>query len=333
MHHRPSRGCDRLSTRETSRDPVAHAFLRYREKAGSQRTPHPVIGRMNLTRLALSTIALCAFSTTRPSRILAQGAATDARAKVVFRAFDLNESGWLSGRELVACDCRAYDADRNGEITWEEFRIGWARAPLFGAGEATRGGEPQRGTANAQPAPVAAPTTATSKFRPGDRVQINIAGAWHSATIVQVQNGRYRLSRDDLAYGVTTSDEWIPEERLRVLVDTPTPARAPTSALPASVPVGAYSCTTYGGGAHVGELRILGAATSSGVTPDGSGPQHKFSYDTASGTISWVNGLQIAGFTVERAEYRPETNGTPNINLHYRRQAGGNLNSMSCTRR
>jgi hypothetical protein len=52
----------------------------------------------------------------------------------------------------------------------------------------------------------------------------------------------------------------------------------------------------------------------------------------SNGTLHWVGGLTIAGWTVESAEYRPESSGRPNINLHYRRQAGGNLNSMSCTR-
>jgi hypothetical protein len=88
-----------------------------------------------------------------------------------------------------------------------------------------------------------------------------------------------------------------------------------------------------GGGANVGELHILGGNVSSGVTRNGSGPQHKFAYDATSGAITWVDGFQIVGFTVERAEYRPGPDAKPNINLHYRRQAGGNLNSMSCTHR
>jgi hypothetical protein len=41
--------------------------------------------------------------------------------------------------------------------------------------------------------------------------------------------------------------------------------------------------------------------------------------------------MKIVGWTVEQAFYRPTSNGKPNINLHYRLRAGGNLNSMSCS--
>jgi hypothetical protein len=352
---------------------------------------------MNVIRFALRATALCAISTT----LAAQGPASpEARVKVFFRAFDLNGNGTLAEREVTGCNCRSYDANRNGEITWEEFRAGWTRTPLFGgtaprsdddappAGEQAAaaqagfrlgdrvsweiGGITFPGTIYnvdgdrfqvdrdgygrasewvtaseltrlAPPPPQApaqgaaqrsvqraAPATA-SRFRPGDRVEVNTGGRWSRATVVQAENGRYRVSRDDNAFGVTTSEEWIPEARLRAFVDTPAPARPAAGALPGAVPTGVYSCLLYGGG-QIGKLRILGAGVSSGVTADGSGPQYRFVYDPASGAINWT-ALQIVGFTVERAEYRPEANGTPNINLHYRRQAGGNLNSMSCARR
>ena len=291
---------------------------------------------MDITRLALSAAAACACYVVQPAAAHAQNrASVDARAKAAFGAFDLNESGWLSGREITACDCRSYDSDRNGEITWDEFRAGWARAPLFGDGAAPRGREVPQAATNPPLTQRPAPANTAGKYSVADRVQVSVDGSWHSATVIQVRNGEYRLARDDRAYGVASSEEWIAENRLRPFVDTPTPARPPTSNLPSSVPTGSYACTTYqtGGGANVGELHVLGGNVSSGVTRDGSGPQHKFTYDATTGAIAWEGGLQIAGFTVERAEYRPGTDGKPNINLHYRRQAGDNLNSMSCTRR
>jgi len=108
-------------------------------------------------------------------------------------------------------------------------------------------------------------------------------------------------------------------------------AAPPVAGLPASVPEGFYSCMTYGSvSASVGKLRILGGGLSSGVTPDGTGPQHHYSYDASTGAITWADGMKVAGWTVEQALYRP-SGGKPNINLHYRLRAGGNLNSMSCT--
>jgi hypothetical protein len=36
-----------------------------------------------------------------------------AQAKAIFQAFDLNSSGWLSGREVAACDCRQAGGNLN----------------------------------------------------------------------------------------------------------------------------------------------------------------------------------------------------------------------------
>jgi hypothetical protein len=275
----------------------------------------------------------------------AQAQGSSGQARAVFQAFDLNQSGWLSGREVTACDCPAYDGDRNGEITWEEFRAGYARAPLFGgdrkrpAGPGATQAAPARAAAPprapaAAPSPAAAPAppSANTPYRVGQEVEVKVGGSWHPATIVNIQNGRYALSRHDRSLGVTTDNEWIGAENLRPFVArlrAPTPTNAP---MPAAVPSGDYDCMTYGTSQSIGKLRMLGNGVSSGVTRDGSGPQHRFTFDSSNGTLHWVGGLTIAGWTVESAEYRPEFSGRPNINLHYRRQAGGNLNSMSCTR-
>ena len=41
-----------------------------------------------------------------------------------FKRFDANQSGWLSGKELTACNCTQYDTNADNEVTLEEFFIG-----------------------------------------------------------------------------------------------------------------------------------------------------------------------------------------------------------------
>jgi EF hand len=348
-------------------------------------------------RLALLVAAVFGLGITIPRITAAQDPSSpQAQAKARFRQLDQNESGWLSGRELAACDCRAYDLNGDGEVNWEEFsrgeqNAGGARSgasvalqPANATAEGAAPGEYRIGdrvmwdlggieyagtiysaeagkyqierdgygrarewvsptelrrlsraaTPNgAQRQPAAGPATVTTnnRFHPGDRVEMNIDGAWYAATVSNAVDARYHVVRDDRTFGVASSEEWIAENRLRPLASKPAAAAPPTGALPQALPAGLYTCMTYqtGGGANVGKLRILGDGQSSGVTPDGAGPQRRFSYDATSGAIGWTPALQIVGFTVERAEYRP-SNGRPNINLHYRARAGGNLNSMYC---
>jgi hypothetical protein len=177
----------------------------------------------------------------------------------------------------------------------------------------------------------AAPAVAGSRYRPGDRVEINVDGTWYAASVASVQDDRYRVQRDDHTFGVSSTGEWVSPARLRPLVTKPAASR-PVAGLPNAVPAGLYSCTLFGSGNTAGKLRILNGTTSSGVTPDGGGPQHQFTYDPASGVITWAGGLQIFSWTVEQASYGPDAKGVPNINLHYRLRAGGNLNSMGCRR-
>jgi hypothetical protein len=272
--------------------------------------------------LTLALFAAAAASAQSPS-------APDARVKVIFQAFDLNESGWLSGREVKACDCLAYDTDGNGEVTWAEFKAGYARAPLFGA-TPPRASAQQGVARRAEPAaPVA---DARASYRVGQEVEVNVDGTWYQATVVGARDGRFALSRHDRSQGVTTSDEWITADRLRPWVAPPHVATASRTPAPTALPLGDYVCTTYQTNAMVGVLRLYGGGLSSGVTRDGSGPQRRYAYDPAAGTLRWDGGLTIAGWTVEAAEYRPQSDGRPNINLHYRLRAGGNLNSMSCLR-
>jgi hypothetical protein len=268
---------------------------------------------------------------------------------VLFDAFDLNNNGSLSGRELAACSCAMYDTNTNNEITWDEFRVGFAKAPLFDLGGPGPDDAPSARPATGAPQPPATPGAAAkpkagmaatqaagragkATYDVGEQVEVNVAGTWYPATIVGVRDGRYSLSRHDRSFGVTTDNDWVAADRLRPYTAPPRTATPSATALPAAVPTGDYDCVTYGIATSVGKLRIYSGGMSSGVTRDASGPQHRFVYTPGSGTLLWPEGLTIAGWRVEAAEYRPESNGTPSISLHYRRQAGGNLNSMSCTR-
>ena len=185
-------------------------------------------------------------------------------------------------------------------------------------------------TAHAQAS--AAQGAAASSYRPGDRVEVNVDGTWYAASVANVMDDRYRIQRDDHTFGVSSTEEWVSADRLRPLAARPAAAPRAVGGLPNAVPAGLYSCTLFGSGNTAGKLRILSGTTSSGVTPDGAGPQHQFTYDPASGAMTWIGGLQIFSWTVEQGVYGPDTRGIPNITLHYRMRAGGNLNSMGCKR-
>jgi hypothetical protein len=176
------------------------------------------------------------------------------------------------------------------------------------------------------------PAAVPAPYKIGDRVEINVDGTWYAASVATALDGRYRVHRDDHAYGVSSTEEWVTADRLRALAARPAASPKPVTGLPSAVPTGLYSCTLFGSGNTAGKLRILSGTTSSGVTPDGSGASHQFTYDAASGAITWEGGLRVFSWTVEQALYGPDAKGIPNINLHYRLRAGGNLNSMGCRR-
>ncbi len=277
---------------------------------------------MRTPELDQITLAICVALTFGAAATphVAQAQTSDeaaARAQARFRELDLDSDGVLAGREVENCRCRSYDTDGDGQLTKREFYLGFMLAAF----------ENQQGQASATTAPQ------QGKFSPGDRVELYVDGTWYPATVLTARDASYRLARDDRTFGVASSDEWVSENRLRPYVDRPTPARPPAGRLPNAIPLGLYVCVTYGTyNTTVGRLRILGDGVASGITSDGSGPQRRFTYDPASGDIAWTGGLQIAGWTVERTVYAPQTNGVPNINLHYRMRAGGNLNSMYCKR-
>jgi hypothetical protein len=76
-------------------------------------------------RLTLSAVLCSAAMAGAPSAADAQGSgfsATELKAR--FDRLDANASGRLSGRELEACRCRAYDRNGDGEVTREEYYRG-----------------------------------------------------------------------------------------------------------------------------------------------------------------------------------------------------------------
>lgn len=54
---------------------------------------------------------------------LAQDSRTSA-AERDFQRFDGNQSGWLSGKELIECQCKSYDKNGDNEVTKAEFFAG-----------------------------------------------------------------------------------------------------------------------------------------------------------------------------------------------------------------
>lgn len=176
----------------------------------------------SLLGLALAASTAAAL----PDAARAQDAiALDAQARARFRQLDGNEDGWLSGRELDACRCRAADRDGNGKVTWPEYyrsELQAAVAQLERAAGLTPAGEATR---------PASGTTPPSAFRPGDRVTADFGGVWYPGVVEAERDGRYNVSRD----GYGPNGEWLEASALRALprqaAAQPQPAaEAPTAA-------------------------------------------------------------------------------------------------------
>ncbi len=72
------------------------------------------------TIIRLFPLAFFLFDTVSCSAQTSKAKLTEAE----FKKFDKNESGWLSGNEITACNCKNYDGDGDGEVTKEEFFTG-----------------------------------------------------------------------------------------------------------------------------------------------------------------------------------------------------------------
>lgn len=258
----------------------------------------------------------------------AQGVA-DAKLKAQFQEFDANQSGWLSGREITACGCRAYDTNGDGEITWEEYRAG----ALKTGGAASQPAGPRAAAATA----TAAATAAKSTYEIPDRVEVNYDGKWYPGNIYAVQDGKYKVMRDNY----TSDDRWFTAANLRPLAYAARTLPAPTTALPATVPTGSYLCTTVAAGfsstnsvrTTIGTMRVVGAGSYTGVAKSGTGPSGTFTYDAPTGRVEWDGG-SLKGFFGKVAESRLglDSDGVPYFDIVYRVRDGGNLFNLSCRR-
>lgn len=118
-------------------------------------------------RLTISTVILMlAFA----GLSLAQDANTIA-VEQDFQRFDRNQSGWLSGKELIECQCKDYDKSGDNEVTKSEFFAG-------------------RGVALSPNTPTKRDTPAGDRgaFKIGDRVEADplLIGNWRKGRISQI---------------------------------------------------------------------------------------------------------------------------------------------------
>lgn len=128
-----------------------------------------------------------------------------------FKNFDANKSGWLSGKELIACECNQFDTNGDNEVTLEEF--------LTGKGITRKITE---NTTIAKPSSVTPPTTKTTEtrvqsagsFAVGNKVEAYEIGTWYKAAIKAVgtgdKQGQYLVDYDDYS-----TDRWFYAKDLR----------------------------------------------------------------------------------------------------------------------
>lgn len=168
-----------------------------------------------------------------------------------------------------------------------------------------------------------------------DRVEVNYGGTWYPGVITGVDGNRYQVKRDDY----TQDFKWLDASLIRPLgYAKPAPSR-PRTALPPRIPTGVYSCWTitsgFGSsnstGSAMGDIRITGAGTYTGLSRNGAGPSGRYSYDASTGIVSWEGG-KVAGFfgTPTETTFAIDTKGSPYLDIVYRVRAGGNLFNLSC---
>jgi hypothetical protein len=103
------------------------------------------------------------------------GSAQDARtiaAERDFQRFDGNQSGWLSGKELIACQCKDYDQSGDNEVTKAEFFAG--RGVTLSANKPTNDDAPAANDRHT--------------FKVGDRVEADplLIGNWRKGRVVNI---------------------------------------------------------------------------------------------------------------------------------------------------
>ena len=82
----------------------------------------------------------------------------------IFNALDRNEDGWLSGKELIACQCKGFDKNGNNEITKGEFLAGMNKKE-----DAEADGDDETPTPQKDQKPVNEPKPRQTKETPPDK--------------------------------------------------------------------------------------------------------------------------------------------------------------------
>ena len=119
-----------------------------------------------------------------------------------FKKFDGDESGWLSGKELIACNCKNYDTNGDNEVTKEEFFTGkGSKMTTIIVADANQ------------------TKTKTGQIKPGKAqnngaASGNIKGAWAYTTILYADGTVYelrnRMSNLDLHEdGTYNQNTWV----------------------------------------------------------------------------------------------------------------------------
>lgn len=241
---------------------------------------------------------------------------------------------WYPGR-VLAVQGAQYRITYDGYASsWDE----WVAADrLRGAG----------GAASASSAPAARPSgtppagAAAATWRPGERVEAYVDGAWHSASVLRVgtgaEAGQVRVTLDGYTYG-TSRMEWVAPSHLRRPARTqPRPAAA-AQGLPAALPAGLYVCTTSyttqtaTSLMTIGRMRLRADGTYTGISRDGTGGGGRYRYSAATGTVEWIGGLRgFSGIPTGTRVTRDPRAGIL-ITVSYQVRAGGSEYSLECAR-
>lgn len=294
------------------------------------------------------TLLACLF-TVSAADVSAQATAVDPAAlRARFQKFDITQDGWLDGTEVTACGCMAFDRNGDREITWEEYRDGSAAA-----GRGARAGPPAAPALTPTPAtparpaatpappaaapaqPSAAPTPAqvrAATYRIPDRVEVRVDGTWYPGSIYAVRDGEYKVMRD----GYTSDSRWFAPSDLRPYTAPARPAPARDAGLPRVVPLGTYNCTSWASSSSrsgFGQISVTGNGQYTALARDGAGAPSRFTYDPASGEITWAGG-KLQGFfgTVTGSNFGYDSRRTPVITVSYVVRVGGNGFDLSCAK-
>lgn len=212
-----------------------------------------------------------------------------------FARFDVTESGWLSGTELDACNCRQYDRDGDGEVTKAEFMAGRAgTAPSASPQAAGRTPPPPPAPARTPPPPPPASPApdAARELRVGDGVEAYIHFKWQPAKILRIGGGPQPHQPYDVQYGGAIGGNyahmWISGENIRPLSGAPS-----TAGLPASGPrLGRYIIQAHGDPSQpplrIGEVELMSGGRY--VHYLGGRPSAEGTWTYASGIVRWQSG-------------------------------------------